>query len=128
MDKTSGKAFDIALFKRLVDYTKPYRITFYGVAIAAILLSGFAVMTAIIVGNIVDEAITLKDANKLLNLTIAMILVLLGQVISQLGFNYYANWLGESVIKDIRIALFSKMLGFKMKYFEALLSLMYYLF
>ncbi len=118
MDKTSGKAFDIALFKRLVDYTKPYRITFYGVAIAAILLSGFAVMTAIIVGNIVDEAITLKDANKLLNLTIAMILVLLGQVISQLGFNYYANWLGESVIKDIRIALFSKMLGFKMKYFD----------
>ena len=38
MDNTSGKAFDIALFKRLVDYTKPYRITFYGVAIAAILV------------------------------------------------------------------------------------------
>ncbi len=118
MDKNSGKAFDYILFKRLVGYTKPYRLTFYGVAIAAILLSGFAVMTAIIVGNIVDEAITLKDSEKLLYLTIVMLAVLLGQVISQLGFNYYANWLGESVIKDVRIDLFKRMMGFKMKYFD----------
>ncbi|MBU2996947.1 ABC transporter ATP-binding protein/permease [Cellulophaga baltica] len=118
MDKKSGKAFDYILFKRLVGYTKPYRVTFYGVAIAAILLSGFAVMTAIIVGDIVDEAITLKDSQKLLYLTIAMLSVLLGQVISQLAFNYYANWLGESVIKDVRIDLFKKMMGFKMKYFD----------
>tara|TARA_R110002051_G_scaffold267165_1_gene327150 strand:- start:99 stop:1865 length:1767 start_codon:yes stop_codon:yes gene_type:complete len=118
MDNKSGKAFDFILFRRLVAYTKPYQVTFYGVAIAAILLSGFAVMTAIIVGDIVDEAITLKDSEKLLNLTIAMIAVLLGQVISQLGFNYYANWLGESVIKDIRIDLFARMMGFKMKYFD----------
>jgi len=118
MDKTSGKAFDYGLFKRLINYTKPYKITFYGVALAAILLSGFSVMTAIIVGNIVDEAITLKDADKLLYLTMAMLGVLIGQVISQLGFNYYANWLGESVIKDIRIDLFTKMMGFKMKYFD----------
>ncbi len=118
MDKTSGKPFDYGLFKRLVNYTKPYKITFYGVALAAILLSGFSVMTAIIVGNIVDEAITLKDADKLLYLTMAMLGVLIGQVVSQLGFNYYANWLGESVIKDIRIDLFTKMMGFKMKYFD----------
>ncbi len=119
MANTSGNTLDFVLFNRLVNYTKPYKITFYGVAIAAILLSGFAVMTAIIVGNIVDEAITFKDNNKLWYSTIAMIAALLGQVFSQLGFNYYANWLGESVIKDIRIALFSKMMGFKMKYFDA---------
>lgn len=118
MDNKSGKAFDFNLFKRLVNYTKPYQITFYGVAIAAILLSGFAVMTAIIVGNIVDEAITSKNADKLLYLTMAMLGVLIGQVVSQLGFNYYANWLGESVIKDIRIDLFTKMMSFKMKYFD----------
>jgi len=118
MDNKSGKAFDFSLFKRLVSYTKPYKTTFYGVAIAAILLSGFAVMTAIIVGDIVDEAITQKDVDKLWYLTMAMLGVLLGQVVSQLGFNYYANWLGESVIKDVRIDLFSKMMGFKMKYFD----------
>jgi len=99
-------------------HTRPYRGTFYGVALAAILLSGFAVLTPIILKQIIDDAVKGADAQKLLYLTMAMLLVLIGQVISQLGFNYYANWLGESVIKDVRINLFQKMLGFKMKYFD----------
>jgi len=118
MSKDSGKAFDTRLFKRLMAHTRPYRGTFYGVALAAILLSGFAVLTPIILKQIIDDAVKGADAQKLLYLTMAMLLVLLGQVISQLGFNYYANWLGESVIKDVRINLFQKMLGFKMKYFD----------
>lgn len=118
MSKDSGKAFDTRLFKRLVAHTRPYRLTFYGVALAAILLSAFAVLTPIILKMIVDDAVKGADAQLLLYLTIAMLAVLLGQVISQLAFNYYANWLGESVIRDIRIDLFQKMLGFRMKYFD----------
>ena len=118
MDKDSGKAFDTRLFKRLMAYTKPYKITFYGVALAAILLSAFAILTPLIVKKIIDDAIKGSNEQMLLYLTIAMLVVLLGQVISQLAFNYYANWLGESVIKDIRIDLFKKMLSFKMKYFD----------
>ncbi|WP_116770646.1 ABC transporter ATP-binding protein [Maribacter litoralis] len=118
MDKDTGKAFDTRLFKRLLAYTKPYRITFYGVAMSAILLSGFAILTPLIVKKIIDEAIKGSNQELLLNLTVAMLVVLLGQVIFQLAFNYYANWLGESVIKDIRINLFKKMLSFKMTYFD----------
>jgi len=118
MDKDSGKAFDTRLFKRLMAYTKPYNITFYGVALAAILLSGFAILTPLIVKKIIDDAIKGSNEQMLLYLTTAMLVVLLGQVISQLAFNYYANWLGESVIKDIRIDLFKKMLSFRMKYFD----------
>ncbi|WP_299796608.1 ABC transporter ATP-binding protein [uncultured Maribacter sp.] len=118
MDKDSGKAFDTRLFKRLLAYTKPYKITFYGVALAAILLSCFAILTPLIVKKIIDVAIKESNAEMLLYLTIAMLVVLLGQVICQLAFNYYANWLGESVIKDVRISLFKKMLSFKMKYFD----------
>src|SRR6056297_3844465 len=118
MSKDSGKAFDTRLFKRLIAHTKPYRLTFYGVALAAILLSFFAVLTPILLKRIIDDAVKGEDAQRLLYLTIAMLVVLLGQVISQLSFNYYANWLGESVIRDVRINLFNKMLGFKMKYFD----------
>ncbi|MBU2903964.1 MULTISPECIES: ABC transporter ATP-binding protein [Arenibacter] len=118
MDKDTGKAFDYRLFKRLLRHVRPYKLTFYGVAIAAILLSGFAVLTPILVGEIVDNAITNKDGQKLLTLTLAMVGVLLGEVLSQLYFNYYANWLGESVIKDIRIKLFNHLMGFKMKYYD----------
>ena len=118
MNKDSGKAFDTRLFKRLMAHTRPYKNTFYGVAFAAILLSAFAVMTPIILKQIIDDAIKGANAEKLLYLIIAMLVVLVGQVVSQLCFNYYANWLGESVIKDVRINLFHKMLGFKMKYFD----------
>ena len=118
MEKDTGKAFDFRLFKRVFAYTQPYKLTFYGVALAAIFISGFAVLTPLIVGEIVDGAIKQGDAEKLLVLIIAMAAVLLGQVISQLCFSYYANWLGESVIRDIRIYLFKKMIGFKMKYFD----------
>ena len=117
-NKDSGKAFDLRLFNRLLEKTRPYRLTFYGVALAAILLSVFAVLTPIILQQIIDDAIKQDNADRLLYLTLAMVGVLLGQVISQLGFNYYANWLGESVIKDIRVSLFQHMLGFRMKYFD----------
>ena len=118
MDKDSGKAFDIRLFRRLLAHTRPYRLTFYGVAVAAILLSVFAAISPLIVQKIVDEAIVVPDGEKLLNLSVVMLVILLAQVISQLLFNYYANWLGESVIKDVRINLFKHMLGFRMKYFD----------
>lgn len=118
MDRESGKPFDLNLFKRLMAYARPYRITFYGVALSAILLSGFSVLTPILLKQVIDDAIMKADGEKLLYLVIAMLVVLIGQVISQLAFNYYANWLGESVIRDLRVDLFKKMLGFKMKYFD----------
>lgn len=118
MDKETGKAFDLGLFNRLLRRTRPYRLTFYGVALAAILLSAFAVMTPIIVQQIIDDAIQQENSQRLLYLTWALLGVLVGQVISQLGFDYYANWLGESVIRDIRIDLFRHMLAFRMKYFD----------
>jgi len=118
MDKDSGKAFDIGLFKRLLAHTKPYRLTFYMVALAAIFLSAFAVITPIILSKIINEAVTLSNPEQLLFLCVLMMAALLSQVSCQLIFNYYANWLGESVIKDVRIRLFEHMTSFRMTYFD----------
>ena len=118
MDKDTGKAFDYKLFKRVMAHTRPYRLIFYGVAIAAILHTFFAILTPYILRSIIDDAVTQNDLDMLLNLSLVMLGVLLGQVIFQLLFNYYANWLGESVIKDIRIKLFKRMINFKMQYYD----------
>ncbi len=115
---TATKSFDKKLFKRLLAFTNPYRLVFYGVAIAAIILSAFAVLRPVLVGYLVDEAIKMADAQKLLSVTLIMLAVLLGEVLSQLSFNYFANWLGESVIRDIRIELFKHMTHFRMRYFD----------
>ena len=116
--KQSGKAFDKKLFKRLLQYTNPYAFTFYGVAFAAVVLSAFAVLRPVLVGVLVDEAIKMADAETLLHLTLILLAVLIGEVMSQLTFNYFANWLGESVIRDVRVKLFDHMTHFKMAYFD----------
>ena len=118
MEKDSGKAFDLYLFKRVLAFTRPYRTTFLGTALAAILLTIFAVLTPLLLKEIIDVAIPQRDQDLLLNLALLMLGVLIGQVVCQLLFTYYANWLGESVIKDMRIRLFRQMIGFRMKYFS----------
>ncbi len=118
MEKDSGKAFDMYLFKRVLAFTRPYKPTFLGTAIAAILLTVFAVLTPLLLKEIIDVAIPQRDQDLLLNLALLMLGVLIGQVVCQLLFTYYANWLGESVIKDMRIRLFKQMIGFRMKYFS----------
>ncbi len=106
MEKDTGKAFDLYLFKRVLAFTRPYRKTFFGTALAAILLTIFAVLTPLILKDIIDVAIVQRDQDLLLTLSLVMLGVLIGQVVCQLSFTYYANWLGESVIKDMRIQLF----------------------
>ncbi|MEM9650410.1 MAG: ABC transporter transmembrane domain-containing protein, partial [Bacteroidota bacterium] len=113
-----GKAFDFRLFKRVFAHTRPYRVIFWVVAIVAILSAAFAVLTPILVRDIINKALSAKDEELLMLVVLAMLGALLGQVICQLSFNYYANLLGESVIKDIRVRLFQRMMGFKMTYFD----------
>ncbi|GLU44011.1 ABC transporter ATP-binding protein [Allomuricauda sp. NBRC 101325] len=116
--KDTGKAFDFRLFKRVFSYTRPYRGIFWLVAIVAILSAAFAIGIPILVKDIINESLESKDSQQLLNAVVLMLVFLLGQVTTQLLFNYFANLLGESVIKDIRIKLFTKMTGFKMTYFD----------
>ena len=113
-----GKAFDVGLFKRVFAHTRPYRAIFWIMVFAAILSAGFAILTPVLVRDIVNKALFLKNGPLLLTLVLTMLGVLLGQVITQLLFSYFANLLGESVIKDIRVKLFKKMMGFKMTYFD----------
>ncbi|MEO9510592.1 MAG: ABC transporter ATP-binding protein [Flavobacteriaceae bacterium] len=113
-----GKAFDFGLFKRVFEHAKPYKTIFWVVAAVAVLSAAFAVLTPILVRDVINDALTNKDSERLAFIVLIMLGALFGQVICQLSFNYYANLLGESVIKDIRIRLFQKMMGFKMTYFD----------
>ncbi len=118
MAKVTGKVFDVGLFKRLLVYTNPYKLTLYFVAIAAILLSVFAVARPVLLKITVDDYIVKKDEHGLLIYILFMLGVLVLEVIFQFLFVFYANWLGQSIIKDIRQKLFHHMLQFKMAYYD----------
>ena len=106
MASSTGKAFDFKLFGRLLEYTRAYRWTFYFVAIAAILLSFFAVLRPYLLQVTIDDSIVPQDNDQLLFYILVMTGVLLLEVIFQFCFIYFANWLGQEVIRDLRVNLF----------------------
>jgi ABC-type multidrug transport system fused ATPase/permease subunit len=47
------------------------------------------------------------------------------RVFSQFYFVYWSNWLGQDIVKDIRIKLFKHILSFRMKYFDLFRTISY---
>ncbi|MDB4284996.1 ABC transporter ATP-binding protein/permease [Flavobacteriaceae bacterium] len=118
MAKVSGKIFDIQLFSKLLEFVKPYKTTYYFVMIAAILLSVFSTLTPYLLKVTVDDYIRLQDYEGMVLMVSLMLGALLFEVLFQFLFVFYANWLGQKVIKDLRVKLFRKILFFKMAYFD----------
>ncbi len=112
------KAFDTTLFKRILEYTKPYKKRFYSVIVWAILLAIFAALRPYLLKNIIDDYVLPKDKNGFSLFVILMASSLILEVLSQFYFVYWANWLGQDIIKDIRIKLFKHMTSFKISYFD----------
>ena len=118
MKNNSGNAFDTKLFKRLLKYTTPYKKTFYFVVFAAIMLSGLAVLRPYLLRLTIDKGITQSDSESLIYYVSSMLVVLIFEVLFQFSFIFYANWLGQEVIRDIRVKLFKHMMNFKKQYFD----------
>ena len=114
----SGKAFDLKLFKRLLGHTNNYRGTFIYVAVAAVVMSVLGVLRPLIMQKAIDESIVPKDMENLVFYISLMIGILMLEVIFMLTFIFFTNWLGQSVIRDIRVKLFNLMLSFKLKYYD----------
>ncbi|BDB57013.1 ABC transporter ATP-binding protein [Flavobacterium ammonificans] len=113
-----AKAFDTRLFKRILKYTKPYQLRFRGVIVFAISLSVFAALRPYLLKQTVDGYIKTHDQQGLLFYITLMGIVLLAEVFSQYYFVFWANWLGQDIVKDIRTKLFKHILSFRMKYFD----------
>ena len=114
----SKQVLDVTLFKRLMAFVKPYRKIFIFVLLSAILLSGFSTLSPYLLKITIDDYITLKDYDGMIVLIALMTATLVLEVIFQFVFIYYANWLGQHVIYDLRNKLYAYMLSFKMAYYD----------
>ena len=110
--------FNIKLFFRLLEFVKPYKPNFIFVTIAAILISVFSILSQYLLKIGVDDYITLKNYSGLVYIISLMFAVLIFQVIFQFLFVYFTNILGQKVVFDIRTKLFSRIIKFKMSYYD----------
>ena len=118
MPKGKGNIFDLKLFSKLMVFVKPYKNIYYFVMVSAILLAGFSALTPYLLKITVDDYIRMKDYHGMVFFIGVMLVTLLSEVIFQFLFVYLANWLGQNVIRDLRVVLFQKIVGFKMAYFD----------
>lgn len=116
--KKKTKVYDVSLFRRLMQYIKPYKLVFAWTLFFVIGLAIFGALRPYVLQQAIDNHIESRQYEGFMFYIIIMIALLVLEVVSQLLFIYYASWLGQSVVKDIRVKLFKHIMSFKMKYFD----------
>lgn len=118
MSEVTGKAIDLPLLKRVLKYVKPYRVLFGLTFLMTLVLAGLAIARPILIGYTVDNTIIIPDPEALLRMTLLMLGILLSEAVFYYLYTYSANWLGQSVILDLRNEVYAHINSLKLKFFD----------
>lgn len=118
MAKFSGQAVDVNLLRRIFRYVKPYRRIFVWSIILTLLLAVLAPLRPLLIEYTLDKYILENDSSGLLIMSAIMIILLLMQTVVQYYHTFFTNVLGQSVIKDLRVAVFNHISSLRLKYFD----------
>ncbi len=123
-------------FKRIFQYLKPYRGVFFFTLFATLFLAVLSPIRPFIIGFMIDKYVMgasfeegksvinnidtsfFNESNGLWYWTLVAISTLIIEAVFRFIIVYASNWLGQSIIKDIRNNLFSHLQGFKTQYFD----------
>lgn len=109
---------DYKIFRRLMSYAGPFKRQFYISSILAITLSLLTPLRPFLVGVTVDTYILGNNFNGLAIISIISLVVLFAESICRYFFLYLTNWLGQSVIKNLRVKVFNHIVGLRLAYFN----------
>jgi ATP-binding cassette subfamily B protein len=115
---TAKKTFDIALLKRVLQFTRPYRRVFIGSIAMAILLAAFTPVRPFLIQYTVDKFIGGKNLDWVIYITIIQIVFLLVETGFRFYFSYITTWLGQAVVKDMRTKVFKKVVNLNLRQFD----------
>ena len=118
MAEVSGKAFDFNLFKRVLRYAGPYKKLFGYSAILVVFLGALGTARPILVRQAMDNYILKFDGAGLLNVTLLLVALLVVESVFQFAFSYATSYLGQAVIRDIRVSLYEKLMKFRLSFFD----------
>ena len=118
IDDIKGKAYDSKLMKRLLGYVKPYKKYVILAIFLNILVAGLGPVRPYLTKLAVDDAIVNKDYNVLLNIVLILFATLIFQAVMQYVLTYYTQLMGQKIIYDLRVKLFSHIEQLSLKYFD----------
>ena len=113
-----GNKFDYAILKRLVSFIKPYKGKFFLLFAVTILGALLAPLSPILIGTIIDDHLAVRQYEGVTTFFIVLIVILVFQAVVQFANTYLSGWLGQTVIRDIRIDLYKHILKLKLKFYD----------
>ncbi|MCA6362964.1 MAG: ABC transporter ATP-binding protein [Bacteroidetes bacterium] len=126
MSAVSGKTFDWSLLRRIMTYVRPHKLLFARAVAFTVILSFLSVVRPMLIRHSVNEfvqpASSAAEAEslkaQLLVFCLAMILLLVTEAFLQYFNGFSTSKLGQRIVKDLRIQLHKKVLGFRSGYFD----------
>ena len=120
MDKksVSGNVIDYRVLKRLFIYCKPYIRQFYFLVFFTISLSILSPIRPYLVQLTIDNHVAFNDYNGMLNMIMILIVLLLFQGVIQYYHTYLSGWIGQNIVRDLRIKLYSHIQKLRLKFFD----------
>lgn len=117
-NSVSGNAFDLKQLGKILSFIKPYRLLFYSALFLTVVLSALSTARPLLIRYVIDNFVLNPDGEQLLNFTIILCILLFLESIVQFFFIYGANYLGQNIIRDLRVRLYKHILSFKLQYFD----------
>lgn len=116
--KSAGRIFDGATLQRLYTFIRPYQSRFYLLVFLILLAAVLAPITPLLIRYTIDNEIAGGDSRGLSLMLAAMVGILVIQAFMQFANTYLSGWLGQHVIRDIRVQLYQKILHLRLKFFD----------
>ncbi|HQX97174.1 MAG: ABC transporter ATP-binding protein [Chitinophagaceae bacterium] len=119
MSSAASKSFfDFTLLRRVFQYAAPYKKKFYLSVVLAILLALFTPVRPLLIQLTVNKYIANALADMVVKITIIQIGLIVIETAMRFLFSFTTALLGQSVIKDIRVNAFKKILNLNLSQFD----------
>ncbi|GAB3516854.1 ABC transporter ATP-binding protein [Emticicia fontis] len=114
----SGNIFDWAVLKRLFQFIRPYQFRFYVLVFVILMGAALAPAIPLLIKQTIDGPVSAGDYAGLAQMMLIMVGILVLQSLIQFVNTYLAGWLGQNIIRDIRIQLYQKIIHLRLKFFD----------
>ena len=122
--KKNKKIFDFSLLLRIFSYAKPYAGKF---RISVVLTLTLAILTPLRPLIINKTLARVNEAGQsdyqpvldfLIMVTLVQLIILVIEAALRFYFSYLTSWMGHSVVKDMRVAVYQKILNLNLRQFD----------
>ncbi|MBX2911325.1 MAG: ABC transporter ATP-binding protein/permease [Cyclobacteriaceae bacterium] len=115
---SSGNIIDFKVLKRILDFVKPYRGKFYFLVFLTLVLGVLTPVRPLLIQYTLDHDVAHGDYQGLAQVMLLIFGLLVVQSVFQYVHTYLSGWIGQYVIRDIRVKLYKHLVGFRLRFFD----------